>query len=71
MTQEQDEKYKRLQDRLAELDDLNCKIGRLSLYLSNNGDEPDDEARNTIDGQLDAMKRYRIQLEYRIEKGWY
>lgn len=71
MTQEQYTKYKRLQDRLAELNDLNGKMGRLSFYLSNNGDELDDEARNTIDGQLDAMRRYRIQLEYRIGKGWY
>lgn len=39
--------------------------------LSNNGKELDSEVRNTMDGQLAAMSRYREQLEYRIEKGWY
>lgn len=71
MTQEQSAKYKRLNDRLEELYELNGQIGRLSFYLSNNENELNDEIKNTIKGQLAAMSSYRGRLEYRIEKGWY
>lgn len=71
MTPEQNSKHQRLKNRIEELNDLNVKIGRLSFYLSNNGKELDNEVRNAMEVQLDAMNTYRCQLEYRIEKGWY
>lgn len=71
MTPEQKDKYQRLDDRLAELADLNGKIGKLSFYLNENADGPDGIARDALIEQLESMDNYRDRLEYRIKKGWY
>lgn len=71
MTPEQKDKYQRLDDRLAELNNLNGNIGRLRFYLDENVDELDGDALNEMVGQFNAMMVYRNKLECRIEKGWY
>ena len=70
MTNEQREKYSRLQDRLKELKDLNDKIGRLSFYI-NNERENGNEVVELMILQLGFMLNYRTTLEERIEKGVY
>lgn len=47
MTPEQKDKYQRLDDRLAELSNLNMEIGRLRFYLNENTDELDGDATHT------------------------
>lgn len=74
ITEDGDEKrnkYKRLIDRLAELDDLNRKIGRLRFYLNENMDDIDSDAMNVMLAQFSAMAIYRNKLQFRIENGWY
>lgn len=70
MTNEQREKYRRLQDRLRELSDLNEKIGRLSFYI-NNEKEVGNAIHKIMATQLSYMMNYRTALEERIDKGIY
>lgn len=72
MTNEQREKYSRLQDRLKELKDLNDKIGKLCFFINTetengNGNEVDD----LMTKQLYHMVSYRACLEDRIDRGIY
>lgn len=71
MTPEQKDKYQRLDDRLAELDNINRKIGRLRFYLNENTDDIDSDAMSVMIAQCGAMAIYRDKLEDRIVKGWY
>ena len=67
MTNEQREKFSRLQDRLKELKDLNERIGKLSFFIntdSENGNAVDE----LLEKQLVHMVNYRSILEERIEK---
>lgn len=70
MTQEQYAKYKRLNDRLAELNDLNGNIGRLRFYLNENT-KGEGQVETAMRSQLEAEEKYRSVLECRISKGWY
>ena len=69
MKAEMSEKYKRLQDRLAELYALNGNIARLAFYINEN--QPEGEMLNTMIRQFRAMQEYRDELQRRIENGWY
>lgn len=70
MTNEQKEKYKRLQDRLKELSDLYEKIGRLSFYI-NTEKENGNEVNDLLNSQLGHMLKYATELERRICQGVY
>lgn len=70
MTQEQNAKYKRLNDRLNELSQLNGNIGRLAFYMTENDIDSDVEAQK-LSAQLAAMQSYRNCLEDRIANGIY
>ena len=70
MTNEQKEKYKRLQDRLKELSDLYEKIGKLSFYI-NNEKENGNEVDELLNSQLGHMLKYATELERRICQGVY
>ena len=70
MTQEQNAKYKRLNDRLNELSQLNGNIGRLAFYMTENDIDSDVEAHK-LSAQLAAMQIYRSCLENRITTGIY
>lgn len=70
MTNEQKEKYKRLQDRLKELSGLNEKIGRLAFYI-NTETENGNEVDELMNLQLSHMMNYRKILEQRIDRGVY
>lgn len=70
MTNEQREKYIRLQDRLKELKDLNERIGKLSFFI-NVERENRNEVVELMILQLGFMLNYRTTLEERIEKGVY
>lgn len=70
MTNEQREKYSRLQDRLKELKDLNDRIGKLSFFI--NADiENGNVIEELMERQLFQMIDYRTTLEERINKGIY
>lgn len=69
MTQEQNAKYKRLNDRLNELSQLNGNIGRLAFYMTTN--DIDSETEKELNKQLTAMIDYRSCLENRITTGIY
>lgn len=72
MTNEQIEKYKRLQDRLKELKDLNERIGKLAFFINNekeNGNE--NEVDYIMVNQINHMTRYKECLEERIYRGVY
>lgn len=71
MTQEQKDKYKRLTDRLAELADLNGKIGRLCFYLNEDAEGLNRDAKDSMLAQIGAMYDYQGKLERRIRRGWY
>lgn len=70
MTNEQREKYKRLQDRLKELSDLYEKIGRLAFYI-NTEKENGNEVDELLNSQLGHMLKYATELERRICQGVY
>ncbi|MEJ8751645.1 hypothetical protein WKS98_03290 [Lagierella sp. ICN-221743] len=70
MTNEQKEKYKRLQDRLKELSDLYEKIGKLSFYI-NTEKENGNEVDELLNSQLGHMLKYATELERRICQGVY
>lgn len=70
MTNEQREKYKRLQDRLKELSDLYEKIGKLSFYI-NTEKENGNEVDELLNSQLGHMLKYATELERRICQGVY
>ena len=70
MTNEQREKYSRLQDRLKELSDLYEKIGRLSFYI-NTEKENGNEVNDLLNSQLGHMLKYATELERRICQGVY
>lgn len=70
MTNEQREKYSRLQDRLKELKDLNERIGKLSFYI-NDEKEVGNAVHEIMATQLIYMMNYRTALEERIDKGVY
>lgn len=70
MTNEQKEKYKRLQDRLKELSDLYEKIGRLAFYI-NTEKENGNEVDELLNSQLGHMLKYATELERRICQGVY
>lgn len=69
MTQEQNAKYKRLNDRLNELSQLNGNIGRLAFYMTTT--DVDSETEKELSNQLNAMTVYRSCLERRISNGIY
>ena len=69
MTQEQNAKYKRLNERLGELSQLNGNIGRLAFYINENC--IDEETEKALNEQLAAMRAYRNCLENRITNGIY
>lgn len=69
MTQEQNAKYKRLNDRLNELSQLNGNIGRLAFYMTTTG--VDSATEQELNKQLTAMIDYRSCLENRITTGIY
>lgn len=69
MTQEQNAKYKRLNDRLNELSQINSNVGKLTFYMQNN--ELNEETEKEMKRQLEAMQVYRSCLESRITKGIY
>lgn len=69
MTQEQNAKYKRLNDRLNELSQLNGNIGRLAFYMTTT--DIDSETEKELNKQLTAMIDYRSCLEHRINTGIY
>lgn len=69
MTQEQNAKYKRLNDRLNELSQLNGNIGRLAFYMTTTG--IDSATEQALNRQLGAMIAYRNCLEDRITNGIY
>ena len=69
MTQEQNAKYKRLNDRLNELSQLNGNIGRLALYMATT--DVDSATEQELNKQLTAMIDYRSCLENRISTGIY
>lgn len=70
MTNEQREKYKRLQDRLKELSDLNDKIGKLCFFI-NTETENGNAVDELMNSQLSHMMNYRQILEQRIDRGVY
>lgn len=70
MTNEQREKYSRLQDRLKELKDLNERIGKLSFFI-NTDSENGNVVEELMGRQLFQMIDYRATLEERINKGVY
>ena len=65
MTQEQNAKYK----RLNELSQLNGNIGRLAFYMTTT--DVDSATEQALNRQLEAMTAYRSCLENRIEAGIY
>jgi hypothetical protein len=69
MTQEQNAKYKRLNDRLNELSQLNGNIGRLAFYINEN--YMTDAMCCTLAEQREAMIKYRDVLQNRIINGAY
>lgn len=69
MTQEQNAKYKRLNDRLNELSQLNGNIGRLAFYMTTT--DIDSATEQELNKQLAAMIDYRSCLENRITTGIY
>ena len=69
MTQEQNAKYKRLNNRLDELSQLNGNIGRLAFYMTTT--DIDSATEQALNRQLEAMTAYRSCLENRIETGIY
>lgn len=69
MTQEQNAKYKRLNDRLNELSQLNGNIARLAFYINEN--DMTDARRCTLAEQREAMIKYRDVLQNRIINGAY
>lgn len=69
MTQEQNAKYKRLNDRLNELSQLNGNIGRLAFYMTTT--DVDSATEQELNKQLTAMIDYRSCLENRISTGIY
>lgn len=69
MTQEQNAKYKRLNDRLNELSQLNGNIGRLAFYMTTT--DIDSATEQALNRQLGAMIAYRNCLEDRITNGIY
>lgn len=69
MTQEQNAKYKRLNDRLNELSQLNGNIGRLAFYMTTT--DIDSATEQALNRQLEAMTAYRSCLENRISTGIY
>lgn len=70
MTNEQKEKYSRLQDRLKELKDLNERIGKLCFFI-NTETENGNEVDELMNLQLSHMMNYRKILEQRIDRGIY
>ncbi len=71
MTPEQKDKYQRLDDRLAELSNLNMEIGRLRFYLNEDAEGLDSDAKDSMLAQIGAIYGYQDKLERRIRKGWY
>ena len=69
MKTEMSKKYKRLLDRIDELSALNKSIARLAFYINENN--PEGEGHNAMKRQLSAMIEYRVELQRRIENGWY
>ena len=69
MTPEQQEKYKRMQDRVNELDGLNEKIAKLAFYIKEN--EISDDYARVLKAQRSAMIQYRDILQERIVNGAY
>ena len=67
---EMDAKYKRLNDRLIELNALEANIGKLAFYLNENNIE-DENCKRTLREQLASMYRYRDALQDRITDGYY
>lgn len=67
MTQEQTAKFRRMNDRLEELGNLNVRIARLAFFVNEN--EINEETKISMQAQLCAMRKYRVVLQMRIEKG--
>ena len=69
MNQEMREKYRRLNDRLRELNDLETKIGKLAFYLNEN--KVTGFQSTTMRDQLSAMQDYACCLRKRVINGMY
>ena len=69
MTQEQNAKYKRMNDRLNELSQLNANLGRLTFYINEN--DMTDGMYEILEAQRQAMIQYRNVLQDRIVNGAY
>ena len=69
MTPVQQEKYKRMQDRVNELAGLNEKIAKLAFYIKEN--EISDDYARVLKAQRSAMIQYRDILQERIVNGAY
>lgn len=69
MNQEQQTKYKRLNERLQELEKLNRDIAKLAFYINENPITADEEY--LLMKQLGHMSNYRDTLTLRISKGVY
>lgn len=64
-------KFKRLQDRLCELKQLNENIGRLAFYVFETEHEINADTRALMLEQLDLMQSYSKVLQSRIIGGHY
>ena len=69
MTQQMQDKFRRMNDRLNELSQLNGNIARLAFYINEN--DISDMVRDTLKAQRGAMIQYRDLLEDRIINGSY
>jgi hypothetical protein len=69
MTEEMLQKYKRLRERLIELNSLEDNIARLAFYLNEN--KNNEVCAFMMRNQLSGMLCYRENLQKRIEKGYY
>ncbi len=69
MNEKTRKKYQRLNDRLNELNMLNCNIAKLAFYLNENDVENVDKV--LLNQQLKCMREYLQVLQERIVTGCY
>lgn len=69
MNEKTRKKYQRLNDRLNELNMLNCNIAKLAFYLNEN--DVDNVDRSILNLQLKFMREYLKVLQDRIVTGCY
>lgn len=63
------EKFKRLNKRLEELEDLNKKIEYLAFFMNEDSAEKSDTEMQQLALQIETMQDYRTILEDRIFEG--